>query len=161
MQHIKKPQVPTSVEPYSLFFPQGSNILLIMWLCVSQISFNIPTPSPFMFAAFCFPNYFFLRTSLTLGQNPFRLVLPRVLEVTVKQRRSKTKRLSWTKERKRNTHKGLFRCKAITPPPFSPSSLCMRAKSLQSCPTLCDPIDCRLRQAPLSMGFSSQEYWSG
>ena len=34
------------------------------------------------------------------------------------------------------------------------------AKSLQSCPTLCLPIDCN-HQAPLSMGFSSQEYWSG
>ena len=33
------------------------------------------------------------------------------------------------------------------------------AQSLQSCPTLCDPMDCT-RQAPLSMGFSSQEYWS-
>ena len=30
----------------------------------------------------------------------------------------------------------------------------------QSCPTLCDPVDCSL-QAPLSMGFSRQEYWSG
>ena len=29
---------------------------------------------------------------------------------------------------------------------------CMRAKSLQSCPTLCDPMDCS-PQAPLSMGF--------
>ena len=27
----------------------------------------------------------------------------------------------------------------------------------QSCPTLCDPMDCN----PLSMGFSRQEYWSG
>ena len=35
---------------------------------------------------------------------------------------------------------------------------CMRAKSLQSCLTLCDPFDC---QAPPSMGFSRQEYWSG
>ena len=34
------------------------------------------------------------------------------------------------------------------------------AKSLQSCPTLCDPID-GSPQAPLSMGFSRQEYWSG
>ena len=33
-------------------------------------------------------------------------------------------------------------------------------KSLQSCPTLCDPIDSS-PQALLSMGFSSQEYWSG
>ena len=32
--------------------------------------------------------------------------------------------------------------------------------SLQSCPTLCDPMD-GSPQAPLSMGFSSQEYWSG
>ena len=30
----------------------------------------------------------------------------------------------------------------------------------QSCPPLCDPLDCTC-QAPLSMGFSSQEYWSG
>ena len=30
----------------------------------------------------------------------------------------------------------------------------------QSCPTLCDPMDCSY-QAPLSMGFSRPEYWSG
>ena len=38
--------------------------------------------------------------------------------------------------------------------------VCMGAKSLQSYPTLCDPrtVTC---QAPLSMGFSRQEYWSG
>ena len=29
-----------------------------------------------------------------------------------------------------------------------------------SCPTLCDPMDCT-PQAPLSMGFSRQEHWSG
>ena len=36
----------------------------------------------------------------------------------------------------------------------------VRAKSFQSCPTLCDPtaVAC---QAPLSMGFSRQRYWSG
>ena len=34
----------------------------------------------------------------------------------------------------------------------------MRAKSLQSCPTLCDPMN-RSPQAPLFMGFSRQEYW--
>ena len=34
------------------------------------------------------------------------------------------------------------------------------AKSLQSCPTLCDPID-GSHQSPLSLGFSRQEYWSG
>ena len=32
------------------------------------------------------------------------------------------------------------------------------AKSLQSCPTLCDPIP---GMAPLSLGFSRQEHWSG
>ena len=31
----------------------------------------------------------------------------------------------------------------------------------QSCPTLCRPMDCIACQAPLSMGFSQQEYWSG
>ena len=35
----------------------------------------------------------------------------------------------------------------------------VRAKSRQSCPTLCDPMDCT-HQAPPSMGFSRQEYWS-
>ena len=34
------------------------------------------------------------------------------------------------------------------------------AKSLQSCPTLCDPRD-GPRQAPPSLGFSRQEHWSG
>ena len=33
--------------------------------------------------------------------------------------------------------------------------------SLKSCPSLCDPMDCSLHQAPLSTGFSRQEYWSG
>ena len=35
---------------------------------------------------------------------------------------------------------------------------CMRA---QLCPTLCDPMGYSCHQAPLSMGFSRQEYWSG
>ena len=30
----------------------------------------------------------------------------------------------------------------------------------QSCPTVCDPMDCS-PQVPLSMEFSRQEYWSG
>ena len=34
------------------------------------------------------------------------------------------------------------------------------AKSLQSCPILCDPTD-RSHQAPPSLGFSRQEHWSG
>ena len=33
------------------------------------------------------------------------------------------------------------------------------AKSLQSCPTLCNPI--AAHQAPPSLGFSRQEHWSG
>ena len=37
---------------------------------------------------------------------------------------------------------------------------CLPAKSLQSCPTLCDPMDCS-RPGSLSKGFSRQEYWSG
>ena len=36
----------------------------------------------------------------------------------------------------------------------------LHAKSLQSCPTLCEPMDCSAHQDPLSMGFSRQEYWS-
>ena len=38
------------------------------------------------------------------------------------------------------------------------------AKLLQSCLTLCDPIDCRLPRpllAPPSLGFSKQKHWSG
>ena len=35
----------------------------------------------------------------------------------------------------------------------------MHAKSLQSCLTLCNPMDL-VHQAPLSMGFSKQEHWS-
>ena len=31
----------------------------------------------------------------------------------------------------------------------------------QLCPTLCNPMDSSLHQAPPSMGFSRQEYWSG
>ena len=38
----------------------------------------------------------------------------------------------------------------------------MHAKLLQSCPILCDLVDCTVaHQAPMSMGFSKQEYWSG
>ena len=33
------------------------------------------------------------------------------------------------------------------------------AKSLQSCPTLCDPMDCSPPGSP-SLGFSRQEHWS-
>ena len=37
----------------------------------------------------------------------------------------------------------------------------MHAHLLQSCPTLCDPMDYIAHQAPLSMGFSRQEQWCG
>ena len=40
-------------------------------------------------------------------------------------------------------------------------SACFRAKSLQSCPMFCNPMDYRARQVPLSMGFSKLESWSG
>ena len=36
----------------------------------------------------------------------------------------------------------------------------MQAKLLQSCPTLCNPMAVA-HQAPRSIGFSRQEYWSG
>ena len=35
------------------------------------------------------------------------------------------------------------------------------AKSRQSCPTLCDPMDCSPHQTSLFKAFSRQEYWSG
>ena len=34
----------------------------------------------------------------------------------------------------------------------------MRAKLLQLCRILCDPMDCIAHHAPLSMGFPRQEY---
>ena len=37
---------------------------------------------------------------------------------------------------------------------------CMCALSLQSCPTLCNPMDCSPSGSSV-MGFSRQEYWSG
>ena len=37
---------------------------------------------------------------------------------------------------------------------------CLPAKSLQSCLTLCDPMDCS-PPGSLSMELSRQEYWSG
>ena len=36
----------------------------------------------------------------------------------------------------------------------------LESEVAQSCPALCDPVDCS-PQAPPSMGFSRQEYWSG
>ena len=39
-------------------------------------------------------------------------------------------------------------------------TVCVRAESLQSCPTFLDPVAVAC-QAPLSMGFSRQEHRSG
>ena len=46
-----------------------------------------------------------------------------------------------------------------TSDPFRWAVLCY-AKSLQSCPTLCDPINGSPPGSP-SLGFSRQEHWSG
>jgi len=47
-------------------------------------------------------------------------------------------------------------------PNIKPTSFNIRTalKSLQSCPTLCDPIDGSPPGSP-SLGFSRQEHWSG
>ena len=42
----------------------------------------------------------------------------------------------------------------------SPLLISVQAKSLQLCLTLCNPMTF-VHQAPLSVGFSRQEYWSG
>ena len=42
---------------------------------------------------------------------------------------------------------------------FTSAFMCIHAKLLQLCLTLCNPVDCS-QQASLSMGFSGQEYWS-
>ena len=43
---------------------------------------------------------------------------------------------------------------------LSAAAAAAAAKSLQSCPTLCDPIDSS-PPGSLSLGFSRQEHWSG
>jgi len=42
-----------------------------------------------------------------------------------------------------------------------PGGLQSESEVAQSCPTFCDPMDSSLHQAPQSMGFSRQEYWTG
>ena len=37
---------------------------------------------------------------------------------------------------------------------------CVCVLVAQSCPTVCDPMNCTAHQALLSMGFSRQGYWS-
>ena len=41
------------------------------------------------------------------------------------------------------------------------NGVCMHAKLHQLCLTLCDPTDWVVCQAPPSMGFYRQDYWSG
>ena len=48
----------------------------------------------------------------------------------------------------------------INSPEFVMYSTAAAAKSLHSCPTLCDPIDGSPPDPP-SLGFSRQEHWSG
>ena len=55
---------------------------------------------------------------------------------------------------------GILQARILEWVAISFSNACMHAKSLQSCPALCNPMD-TAHQAPLSMGFSRQEYWSG
>ena len=56
--------------------------------------------------------------------------------------------------------RGALSCHLIRSWHQSDSNHSAAAESLQSCPTLCDPID-RSLQAPPSLEFSRQEYWSG
>jgi len=44
--------------------------------------------------------------------------------------------------------------------PWYSAAAAAAAKSLQSCPTLCDP-EMAAHQAPPTLGFSRQEHWSG
>ena len=53
------------------------------------------------------------------------------------------------------------RRKATCPGSHSRKITCECESVSQSCPTLCDLMDCSPRQAALSMEFSRQEYWSG
>ena len=40
-------------------------------------------------------------------------------------------------------------------------NICLHVLVAESCPTLCNRMDYIAHQAPLSMEFSRQEYWSG
>ena len=51
-----------------------------------------------------------------------------------------------------------FSFSELVMPPVFMRHAWVRVKSLQTSLTLCDPMD---HQAPLSMGFSRHEYWSG
>ena len=55
---------------------------------------------------------------------------------------------------------GILQARILEWAAISFSNACMHAKSLQLCP-LCVTPWTAAHQAPLSMGFSRQEYWSG
>ena len=55
---------------------------------------------------------------------------------------------------------GILQARTLEWAAISFSNACIHAKSLQSCLTLCDPIDGNHQAAP-SLGFSRQEHWSG
>ena len=54
-------------------------------------------------------------------------------------------------------------CKALGFFGLARIKLCIevKVKVAQSCPSLCNPMDCVACQGPLSMEFSRQEYCSG
>ena len=63
----------------------------------------------------------------------------------------------------RNFHIHIHNLLHIENAPLSsrpPSPLCC-VKSVQSCPTLCEPVDCSSLGLLCPWGFSRQEYWSG
>ena len=55
---------------------------------------------------------------------------------------------------------GILQARTLEWVAISFSNACMHAKLLQLCLTLCDPMTA-VHQAPLSTGFSRQEYWNG
>ena len=55
---------------------------------------------------------------------------------------------------------GLIYYFQLNPHIYSVDIFCYESEVAQSCPTLCDPMDCS-PSGPPSMGFSRQEYWGG
>ena len=56
---------------------------------------------------------------------------------------------------------GTWTAESLYSSPETITTLFIDYEVTQSCPTLCDPMDYTAHQAPLSMEFSRQEYWSG
>ena len=55
----------------------------------------------------------------------------------------------------------LVRIQKVVMPKGTAAAAAAAAKSLQSCPTLCNPRDGSPPSSPPSLGFSRQEHWSG